>query len=205
MQLANRPFAYPAGATTTPPTAVEIAVLVDESGNVKDARVLAGEEPFRSAALQDAQQLRLPPLAWPGQALKSVRTVAFVYAPAKRPSGEAVKVFWGMGLPLPNTVPIVTADGQHVIDIPAESAAGKPNASDSAAASTGPGLPDYAVYLQQGALLQLKRNLDAAIEKYRLAIQAEPGYGMPSRPGRCSRPKRSACGGHHGIPAGCEG
>jgi tetratricopeptide (TPR) repeat protein len=182
LQPANRPFAYPVGATTTRPAAVEMAVLVDESGNVKDARVLAGEEPFRSAALQDAQQLRLPPLAWPGQALKSVRTVAFVYAPAKRPSGDAVKVFWGMGLPAPGTVPIVTADGQHVIDIPAESAAaGKPNASDSATASTSRGLPNYAVYLQQGALLQLTRNLDAAIEKYRQAIQAEPGCAVCHR------------------------
>lgn len=62
---------------------VRIRILVDDTGAVTDSEVLSGDEPFRSAALADLHRIHLPPLAWPGRAIKSVRTVEFEYVSSK--------------------------------------------------------------------------------------------------------------------------
>lgn len=91
--LGGSGFTWPTGAGSAPAYVVA-TVLVDESGRAVDARVYQGSEPFSTAALKDVKQLRFPPLAWPGHALKTVRTVEFLYDPAAA-SGKRVLASWG--------------------------------------------------------------------------------------------------------------
>jgi tetratricopeptide (TPR) repeat protein len=81
VQLPGRALTWPANAPKGGGGLVTIHVWVDEKGAVSDARAASGIEPFRSAALADARQYHFPPLAWPGHALKTVRTIAFDYLP----------------------------------------------------------------------------------------------------------------------------
>lgn len=64
-------------------------VLVDESGQVVDARVANGREPWAAAALADLKRVRFRPLTGSGRAVRSLREVHFFYLP-----GPLVRAFW---------------------------------------------------------------------------------------------------------------
>ncbi len=71
---------------------VTVELLVDETGAVVGAQAKAGDEPFRSAALQDARQAHFAPLVWPSHGLKTIRAVDFFYTARK-----TVSASWGFG------------------------------------------------------------------------------------------------------------
>ncbi len=172
------PFTWPLGVEVEKSVFVEVVVLADPTGAVADAKVLEGDERFRDAALADARKLRLPPLAWPGHSLPTVRTISFLYRPPSLVSPDKrVKAFWGLGKPPAGNITVVTPDGNHLLSIPASIAAqmGGPDSSmgstESAASSS---RPEYTKFMIQGALLMVGRDVDGAISNFRQAIQLEP-------------------------------
>ena len=179
LQAAGAPFAWPANSTATKATFVQIAVVADSTGSVKDSRVLSGEEPFREAALGEVRRLRLPPIAWPGRALESIRTVDFLYKPPSMASSEKrVDVSWRLGKPPAGTVTMITPDGEHVATLPASLVPGVEKQDSTSGNQTGeaaqPPSPEYAAAMQQGLMLRQGRNLEGAISKFRQAIKMEP-------------------------------
>jgi hypothetical protein len=64
-------------------------VLVDESGQVVDARMMNGRDPWAAAALVDLKRVRFKPLTGSGRAVRSLRDVHFFYLP-----GSLVRAFW---------------------------------------------------------------------------------------------------------------
>ncbi len=84
--------AWPAGATLTKYAIVELQVLIDEKGSVRDVQATGGDEPFRSAALKDARNLTLPAFSATGQPVKTVRSITYVYSPAQQ-----VTAVWNFG------------------------------------------------------------------------------------------------------------
>ena len=129
-------FKWPPDLQVTKSVFVEVTVLVDATGSVTDAQVLGGDERFHDAALTDSRRLHLPPLAWPGHSLATVRTISFLYLPPSTVSPEKrVKVSWGFGKPPPGNVTMVTPDGQHVVSVPAGMAAAVEKQGPASAAS----------------------------------------------------------------------
>ncbi|HEV2423403.1 MAG TPA: DUF3857 domain-containing protein [Terriglobia bacterium] len=84
--------AWPATATSARSAVVELQVLVDAKGVVRDAQATGGDEPFRSAALEDARGLTLPALNVTGQFLKTVRNITYVYSASRQ-----VTAVWNFG------------------------------------------------------------------------------------------------------------
>lgn len=186
IQAAGAPFTWPENSTATKATLVQIAVVANSAGSVKDSQVLTGEEPFRGTALGDVPRLRLPPIAWPGHALDTIRTVDFLYKPPSMASSEKrVDVSWGLGKPPAGTVTMITPDGKHVVTRPASLApAGEKQDSSSGnqprEAAQAPS-PEYAAAMQEGLIFRQGRNLEGAITKFRQAIQTEPNCGACHR------------------------
>lgn len=170
-------FTWPENSTATKASVVDVAVITDESGKVTDAEALSGDEPFRSAALADARKLRLPAIAWPGHALATLRSIGFLYLPPSMKSSEKrVKAWWGLGKPPAGNVSLASADGNHLISVPARLVQGVGNSASQGtnASFVRPSPPDYLTAMQQGAMLRQEKNLDGAITSFRKAISAEP-------------------------------
>jgi tetratricopeptide (TPR) repeat protein len=182
------PFTWPENSSATKAAFAQVAVVVDAAGVVTDAQILSGDDSSKDTALTDARKLRLPAITWPGRALPTVRTISFLYKPRSAKSSEKrVKVVWTMGKPPAGYVTMITPDGDHVVSAPASlipflAARGATNvASDSAAGSTQPSVPDYLGAIQEGEILRRERDLDGAISRFRQAIQAEPNCAMCHR------------------------
>ena len=118
VELLHRPLTWPANAPNEGGSLVTVHVWVDEQGVVSDARAVAGEEPFKSAALADARQVHFPPLAWPNHTLKTVRRMDFYYLRDKH-----VTANWLFGAeghlvtmpgPLEEPAPVDSSQGQAV-------------------------------------------------------------------------------------------
>jgi tetratricopeptide (TPR) repeat protein len=179
----------PAGGSFSWPADVEgdmaefamVAVVVDQQGRVTEARAIDGKEDFRNSALSDARAFQLPAIAWPGQALSTVRTITFLYKPPGSASGERkVKVWWIVGLLPAGNVTIVSPDGEHVVSVPAAMASQLPGqASAGAAADVKAGVvqPSYRGLMREGAELVMSRKVDEALAKYREAVKLEPDCG----------------------------
>lgn len=179
------PWSWPPDTTLTKPVFVELAVLVDVAGAVTDVQVLEGDERFRETALADARRLRLPPLAWPGHSLTTVRTISLLYAPPSTASSEKrVKVLWGLGKPPAGNVTMVTPDGEHLVSMPAGLVAGAEKADLPGAAAgsvAGAPLPEYLNAMTLGSILLRGLDLEGAIGKFRQAILLEPNCAVCHR------------------------
>ena len=179
---AGAPFTWPADLNPSKAAYVEVAVLVDGEGAVTDARALSGDEDFRDAALADARRLRLPAIAWPGHALRTLRSVIFLYKPPGVGSTEKrVKAWWGVAEHPPGNVTMVTPDGEHVVSVPADLAPGRAeqdHSGDSSDQKAPPALPAYTSLMQQGSRLMMSRNIDGGIAVFREAVKAEPDCAL---------------------------
>ena len=181
-------FTWPEKSSATKAALAQVAVVVDAAGVVTDAQVLSGNDSFKDTALADARKLRLSAITWPGHALPTVRTISFLYSPPSMKSSEKrVKAWWGLGKRPAGYVTLITPDGDHVASVPASLSsflAGQGAtsvASDSAAGSAQPSMPDYVGAMQQGEMLRRERDLEGAIGKFRQAIHAEPNCALCHR------------------------
>ncbi|MFN8006288.1 MAG: DUF3857 domain-containing protein [Terriglobia bacterium] len=77
-------FSWPSSALTTVEQRQLILCLVDANGKVLDVTALGGEDPWKAAAMTEALKLRLPPVAWNNQPIKTFRPVIFIYHPDKK-------------------------------------------------------------------------------------------------------------------------
>jgi tetratricopeptide (TPR) repeat protein len=174
-------FSWPSTFQVGKASAVVVAALTDEQGKVTEARVMEGEAALRDAALADARALQLPPVAWPGHAIPTVRTITFLYKPAGSASQERqVRAWWQVGGPPPGNVTIVSPDGEHVVSVPAAMAAQLPQQPSAvASADVQPGViqPSYRSLMREGADLVMQRKVNEALAKYREAVKLEPDCG----------------------------
>src|SRR5579859_4988799 len=174
-------FTWPDDSKETKASFVEISVAADGSGAVTDAKILNGNSEFRNVALDDARHLRLPPIAWPGHALQTIRTITFLYRPPSLKSPEKrVKAWWNLGTAPPGYITVISPDEEHVFSVTRLLAAqwGKLFSSGANSDKTIPPLThrssDYTDSLAEGVALRRGRNLEGAISKFRDAIQADP-------------------------------
>lgn len=170
--------AWPAPAMPAKSAVVELQVLVDEKGAVRDAQATGGDEPFRSAALKDARGLKLPAFNASGQFLKTVRSITYVYSPSKQ-----VTAVWDFGkadeyaMQLFNKSPF--APGMLLIS------SGEMDQGIAALRAALRAEPDspYAeqAHLAVAQALSEKRDSAGAEAEYRAAAQSSPDDPRPHR------------------------
>lgn len=174
-------FRWPENSTLRKPAYVEVAVLVDETGAVTDAKVLRGEEAFQDSALADARTLHLPAITWPGGVLPTLRSIIFIYRPPTMASTEKrVKATWGVGENPPGNITLITPDGEHVVSVPADLAlrsGEQDSGGDPSDQKSTPALPEFMDLIKEGARLMSSRNIEGAIARFREAVQSEPNCG----------------------------
>lgn len=170
--------AWPTAAMSPKSGVVELQVLVDEKGAVRDAQATAGDEPFRSAALKDARGLTLPAFNASGQFLKTVRNLTYVYSPSKQ-----VTAVWNFGKADEYAVQMFNrsafAPGMMLIS------SGEMDQGIAALRDALRAEPDspYAeqAHLAVAQALSEKRNYAGAEAEYRAATQSSPDDPRPHR------------------------
>lgn len=95
VSLERGSFSWPAEVPADQEATANVICLVDEAGTVVDVEAFAGDEPWRSAAAEDAKKLRFPVVSWGGEGLPTLRSVKFFYH-----SGGKVEAKYYLALPV---------------------------------------------------------------------------------------------------------
>ena len=177
----SAPLAWPSGASAAKPVLVQIEALADEKGAVQETRALAGDEPFRAAALEASKGLTLPSLTASGKTLKTVRTLSFLYSPGKK-----VTATWTFGKPDERSLQAFqTAEGSQFspgLVLLSTGQADEGIAALRAALHDKPDSP-YAVtaHIAIGQALGTKRDYEGAVAELRSAVGLSPDDPRPHR------------------------
>jgi tetratricopeptide (TPR) repeat protein len=175
------PSAWPQGAGPGKSAVVQLQALVDEKGAVRDVQATAGDEPFRSAALQDARTLTLPVFNATGLAVKTVRSITYVYS-----ASHQVTALWDFGKSDEHTLQMFNASQGSVFApgmmLISSGQMDQGIASLREALRTQPDSP-YAeqAHMAIAEALSGKRDYQGAATEYRAAAQSSPDDPRPRR------------------------
>ena len=169
------PSPWPADAATAKAVTVRLAALVDARGSVSGVQAVSGEEPYRTAAIEQARRATLAPLAWSGQTLTTVRSLTYVYSPDKRVSG-----YWSFGKPEEGSLRTLSSAGARLFSPGLIlMAAGQPERGAAELREALTLYPDspYAgvAHAAVGRTLLARKDYSGAVTELRAATEADPG------------------------------